>query len=256
MKIKILGAHNLESENTRFCNLLIDGVLAVEASALTSSLSFSDQQKLKAVLLSHQHYDHIRDMPALAINFQEYDSSIHVYSTRPVYETLANHLLNNVVYPNFLERPPQKPAVKFETIEPGRVVSIAGYAVLPVSVMHTIPTVGYQISSAEGKRVFYSSDTGPGLAECWEQISPDLLIIETTVPNDYEEFAIRTGHLTANLLQKELEDFRKLKGYITKTVTVHMSPIYEKTIEAELAAVARYLNTEIRPGFEGMEIDL
>ena len=178
MQIKVLGAHNLESENTRFCSLLIDGVIAVDAGALTSSLSFTEQQEIKAVLLTHQHYDHIRDIPALAINYQEHDNTIDVYSTQPVYDALSNHLLNDIIYPNFVERPTVKPALKFHVLNPGQTVSIAGYKVLPVKVTHAIPAIGYRITSAEGKTVFYTSDTGPGLTECWEMVSPDLLIIE------------------------------------------------------------------------------
>lgn len=256
MQIKVLGAHNLESENTRFCNLLIDGTIAIEAGALTSSLTLADQQKLKAVLLTHQHYDHIRDIPALAINYQEHESSIDIYSTQAVYEALTNHFINDIIYPNFTKRPQKKPAVRLQIIEPGKEISIDGYSVLPVKVTHAIPTIGYQITSAEGKTVFYTSDTGPGLTECWEVVSPELLIIETTAPNSYKEFALKTGHLTAELLQKELEDFRKRKAYLPKTVVVHMSPIHEKTIEEEIAVAAQNLGSEIQLGFEGMQIDI
>jgi ribonuclease BN (tRNA processing enzyme) len=223
MQIKVLGAHNLESENTRFCSLLIDGVVAVDAGALTSNLSFTEQQELRAVLLTHQHYDHIRDVPALAINYGEHDNTIDVYSSQSVNEALANHFLNDILYPNFMEKPPKKPAVQLHTVESGMPFSVAGYNILPIQVTHAIPTIGYQITSAEGKTVFYTSDTGPGLTECWEAVSPELLIIETTAPNSYKEFALKTGHLTAELLQKELEDFRKHKDYLPKTVVVHIS---------------------------------
>ena len=47
MDIKLLGTHNTESRDTRLVSLLIDGVLAIDAGALTSSLSFEDQLKLK-----------------------------------------------------------------------------------------------------------------------------------------------------------------------------------------------------------------
>ena len=57
MQIEVLGAHNIESRDSRHVSLLIDDVLAIEAAALTSSLPFKAQQKLKAVLLTHQHYD-------------------------------------------------------------------------------------------------------------------------------------------------------------------------------------------------------
>ena len=256
MQIKVLGAHNLESENTRFCSILLDDVIAVDAGALTSNLSFTEQQKLEVVLLTHEHYDHVRDIPALAINYQEHDNTIDIYSSQSVNEALANHFLNDILYPNFLEKPPSKPAVQLHTVEPGVPFSVAGYDILPVQVTHAIPTIGYQITAIDGKKVFYTSDTGPGLTECWEKVSPDLLVIETTVSNEYKEFALKTGHLTPDLLQKELDDFRKIKGYIPKAVVVHMSPLHEKTIEEEIAAAARNLDTEIRLGFEGMQIDL
>lgn len=256
MEIKVLGAHNLESENTRLVSLLIDGILALDAGALTSSLSLTDQRNLKAVLLTHQHYDHMRDVPALAINLYEHGNTIDLYSNRPAHDALADHLMNNIVYPNFMERPPEKPTVLSNIVEPGKATPVAGYTVLPVKVTHAVATVGYQVTSAEGKSVFYTSDTGPGLAGCWEQVSPDLLITETTVPNDYEEFALKTGHLTPGLLQKELEDFRRIRGYLPRTIVVHMSPFYEKTIETEIAEVTRELNAEVRLGFEGMRVDL
>ena len=234
MYVQLLGAHNLESRDSRYVSLLIDDVLAIEASALTSSLSLAAQLKLKAVLLTHQHYDHVRDIPALGMNFFLHQSTIEICSTRSVYEVLAAHLLNDTIYPNFMEKPPEKPAVRFRVLEPHRAEQIAGYSVLAVPVNHAVPAVGYQVTSADGKALFYSSDTGPGLAECWQQVSPELLIIEVTAPDRYEEFAHRSGHLTPGLLGQELEGFRKLKGYLPQVVLVHMNPVEEKDIATEI----------------------
>jgi len=259
MKIRILGAHNIESQGSRCISFLIDGVLAIDAGALTSSLAFPEQQKLKAVLLTHQHYDHIRDIPALGMNFFLFEKTIEIYGTRPVYETVSSHLLNNVLYPNYMERSPEKPAVLFKMVEPGRMEVIAGYTVLPVSVIHAVPTIGYQITSSDGKKVFITSDTGPGLflqLKDWKQVSPDLLIIEVTALNKYDDFAHQSGHLTPALLQQELETFREIKGYLPQVITVHMNPLDEKGIKDEIATIARVLNTKIRLGYEGMRIDL
>jgi len=256
VNIRILGAHNIESQSSRCISFLIDDVLAVDAGSLTSGLTFPEQRKLKAVLLTHQHYDHVRDIPALGMNFLLYEKTIEIYSTRPVFETLSAHLLNNVLYPDFMEKPPEKPAIQFKIIEPGRTETIAGYTVLPVPVNHAVPTVGYQITSADGKKVFITSDTGPGLDNCWKQISPDLLIIELTALNKYTDFARQSGHLTAALLRQELESFREIRGYLPHLVLVHMNPLDEKGIKTELAVVARALNTKIRFGYEGMRIDI
>ena len=256
MKIQILGAHNTVSEETQCISLLIDDVLAVDAGTLATSLSLAAQQKLRGVLLTHHHYDHIRDIPALGINFLLHRSTLEIYATRSVRDLLAAHLLNDIIYPNYLERPKDRPPLKYHEVQPGRAESIAGYTVLPVAVNHAVPAVGYQVTAASGKKVFYTSDTGPGLAECWKQVAPDLLLIELTAVNKYTDFAREAGHLTPVLLQEELESFIEIKGYLPQVVTVHMNPLDEKGIKGEIAVVARALNTTIRLGHEGMRLDL
>lgn len=256
MKVRILGAHNIESDSTGCISMIVDDIMAVDAGALTSSLSFQAQQNLKAVLLTHPHYDHVRDIPALGMNFYLNENSIDVYATLPVREALAEHLLNDSLYPNFMEKPPEKPSIRFHTLEPGRRESIIGYEVLPLSVNHAVPTVGYEISSPDGKKLFFTADTGPGLDECWRQVSPDLLIIEVTAVNKWAEFSIGSGHLTPSMLQKELESLLKLKGKLPRIVTVHMNPLDEKEIKEEIGEAARALNTEIKLGYEGMIIEI
>ena len=185
-----------------------------------------------------------------------HNSCIDVYSTQPVHQALTTHLINDVLYPNYLEKPPEKPAIKFHTLEAGREETIAGYSVLPVKVNHAVPTVGYQITSAEGKKVFITSDTGPGLTECWKQVTPDLLIIETTMLNKHEESARMTGHLTAELLRQELVSFKEIKGYLPQIIIKHINALDEKEIRSELEAASRTLNTGLLPGYEGMRINL
>ena len=256
MDIHILGAHNCESQNSRLVSLLIDEVLAIDAGCLTSSLSLPAQQKLKAVLITHRHYDHIRDVPAIAMNFFLQGATIKIYSIPSVYDALSIHLLNGELYPNFLEKPQNNPTIKFTIIEPGKLELIEGYSILPIPVNHFIPAVGYQVTAPEGKSVFYTADTGPGLAGCWQHISPDLIVAEVTVPNRYEEFAKEKGHLTPSLLQQELIGFRELKGYLPPVVTVHMNPGLDKEIETEIAAVAATLNSSIKLAYEGMQLHL
>jgi len=237
-------------------SLLIDGTLVLDAGGLTSSLSFTAQQKIKAVLLTHQHYDHIRDIPALAMNFALQKATINIYSTSEVHDVLATHLLNGILYPKFMERPQGHPTVKFITLEPGKAKEIEGYNVLAVTVNHAVPAIGYQITSAEGKKVFYTGDTGPGLAECWTQVSPHLLFVDVTAPNKYEEFFKEAGHLSPNLLKQELISFRKLRGYLPQVVIVHTSPFFEKEIKSEASALAEELESPVAIAHEGMRLHL
>ncbi|MBE9483023.1 MAG: MBL fold metallo-hydrolase [Chloroflexi bacterium] len=256
MDIQVLGAHNLESQNTRLMSLLIDDTLAIDAGCLTSSLSFPAQQRLKAILLTHQHYDHIRDVPTLALHLALQNATINIYSIQAVYDALSTHLLDGKLYPKFLEQPPQNPTIKFTIVEAYKIKQVEGYDILAIPVNHTVPTVGYQITSPDGKAVFYTGDTGPGLANCWRYVSPRLLFIEVTAPDSYEEFAKGLGHLTPALLKRELISFQEVKGYLPQVVVVHINPNLEEEIAAEIAAVARDLNNPITLAYEGMQIHL
>ena len=256
MDVQVLGAHNCESQSSRLISLLIDDVLAIDAGCLTSSQSFAAQQRLKAILLTHQHYDHIRDVLTLALNLALRNATINIYSIQPVYDALSTHLLDGKLYPKFLEQPPQNPTIKFTIIEACKVKQIEGYSILAVPVHHAEPTVGYQVTSSDGKAVFYTGDTGPGLAECWSYVSPELVVIEVTMPDSYEELARRSGHLTPSLLKQELTSFQDVKGYLPQVIVVHMSPNLEEEIAAEIAAVANDLNSPITLGYEGMQLHL
>jgi ribonuclease BN (tRNA processing enzyme) len=256
MKIQFLGAHNCESQEMRLVSLLVDDILALDAGGLTSSLSFSAQLKLKAVLLTHQHFDHIRDIPTLGMNFFLRRANINIYSIPLVFDVLKTYFLNDKLYTNFLEQPAGKPTFRFTALEPLKPVQIEGYSVLAVPVNHSHPTVGYQITSPDGKTLFFTGDTGPGLAECWQQVAPQLLITEVTAPSRYDDLGRRSGHLTPNLLKQELIVFRTLKGYLPQVATVHMSPDLETEIATELASVAEELHTTISLAHEGMELRL
>jgi ribonuclease BN (tRNA processing enzyme) len=155
-----------------------------------------------------------------------------------------------------LERPPANPTIKFKIIESQKIEQIEDYSILAVPVNHPVPAVGYQITSHEGKKIFYTGDTGTGLAECWTHVSPHLLFMEVTAPNRHEEFAKESGHLTPNMLKQELTSFQKLKGYLPKVILVHLNPYLEKEIEAEVAEVAEALDNSITLAREGMRLRL
>jgi cAMP phosphodiesterase len=256
MKISFLGAHNTESKDTKLVSLLIDDILALDAGGLTSSLSFARQLKLRAVLLSHQHYDHIKDIPLLGMNLFLNNASIDVYSIPSVYKSLTNYLLNDNLYPKFLEETEGGATIKFHIVKPYQVFKIDGYSILPLPVAHAVPAVGYQIASVGSETVFYAGDTGPGLADCWQHTSPRLIIIEVTASDKYMQFGREKGHLTPALLKGELSGFQKVKGYLPDVVTVHMNPSLESEIEAELAVIAEELGNSIKLAYEGMKIEL
>lgn len=256
MEIRVLGAHNCESLTTSCVCFLIDGKLAIDAGALTSNLSIKEQQNLEAILLTHHHYDHIRDLPGIALNCSIAGARINIYSSADVRTTIETHLLNGSVYPRFQEVPRKRPSIVLNVLKPFEPRCVDGHQVMAVPVRHFGNTVGYQVMNAEGSSVFYTADTGPGLVDLWQRISPGLLIIDVTWPNDHEEFARKTGHLTPVLLERELLDFRKCQGYLPRVVAVHMDAGLESQIREELKAVAKRLGIPITVGHEGMRLKI
>jgi len=254
MELQILGAHNCETRDARLTSLLLDRVIAIDVGGLTSSLSLQEQEEIKAVLITHHHFDHIRDLATLGMN--RYNSGpVSVYALESVLDVISRYLLDGKLYPDFRIRPStEKPSLRLCPIEPYKEVSIEGYAVLPLPVNHCIPTVGYQITALDSKSLFYTGDTGTNDARLWEHVTADLLITETTVPNKYSDIAEETGHLTPQSLKQELLDFQKARGSLPPVAIVHMSPHIEDDIRREIAQVAAELGADITPAYEGMRI--
>jgi ribonuclease BN (tRNA processing enzyme) len=254
MELKILGAHNCESKDARLTSLLIDGTIAIDVGSLTSSLSIEEQRRVKAILITHHHFDHIRDLATFGMN-TFMTGTTNVYALDSVLAVISTHLLNDVLYPDFQNKPsPQKPAFKFCPLEPHKEVPIEGYAVLPLPVNHNVPTVGYQVTAPDKKSIFYTSDTGRNPSSLWEAVSPGLLITEVTLSDRFESFVQETGHLTPRLLKQELLDFKRVRGYLPPVITIHLSPHVEAEIEEEVAQVAKELAADITLGNEGMKV--
>jgi phosphoribosyl 1,2-cyclic phosphodiesterase len=258
VEVQILGAHQLELKGARLTSLLIDGTLVVDAGGLTSALSLTKQKKIKAVLLTHHHFDHTRDLVTLAANAGYYwRGQLEVYALRYTLDIVTTCLLDGKIYANFLEYPSkEKPTLILEAIEPYIRKTIAGYDVLAVPVKHSVPTVGYQITSSDGKSLFYTSDTTVGISNHWQYVYPQLLITGVVGPNKYGDWLKKAGHLSAELLKEELTQFRQLKGYLPRVIIIHIGNLFEQEIKEEVARVAQELEADISLGREGMKITL
>jgi len=237
-------------------SILVDNILALDAGGLTASLSLEDQQKIRAILLTHHHFDHSRDLITLGANCGKFSDPVKVYALSRTIEIVNSCLLDGRMYLDFSKYPsPEKPFLQMETIQPFETKSVEGYDVLAIPVNHPVSSVGFQVTS-NGKSLFYTGDTGPDLAECWGKISPQLLIIEATGINEADDFLREVGHLSAQLLKQELRQFHHIKGYFPRVVVVHITPQYENEIRREIQEISQELGTSIEIGYEGLEISL
>ncbi|MDD5604450.1 MAG: MBL fold metallo-hydrolase [Dehalococcoidales bacterium] len=252
MEVRILGAHNTESGTSRLAGVLIDRVVALDAGSITSSLSINEQIKLEAVLLTHQHYDHIRDIPGLGMNLYLNRKTIPVCALPETLDMLSAYVLNGQVYPQFTHRPADNPNLVFKPVRPGEGFNIGTYQILPVTMPHSVPSVGYLITGIEKLSMFYTGDTGCGFASRIESLEPDILIVEVTAPSRFGDSDWSNKHLTPAFLEQELILFRTAADYIPRIICVHMYEALEEEIRTELSEVAARLEADITPAYEGM----
>jgi ribonuclease BN (tRNA processing enzyme) len=255
MDVRILGAHVSEIADAKPTALVVDETLALDAGSLCSGLTLDEQRKLKAILITHYHYDHVKDLPMIGMNFA-YHGCLDVYATATVFQALSTHLLDGKLYPNFLQWPDSQPALNFIRMEEYGRITIAGYSVMALPVPHGVPAVGFHVASPEGKSLFFTGDTAGGLSGCWEHISPELFITEMSWPQDMEAWARKTTHLSPQILRTDLVEFRRLKGYLPQIVLIHLDPAHESEVAAEVAEIARELDASIALGREGMVISI
>jgi ribonuclease BN (tRNA processing enzyme) len=258
VQFRVLGGHQVESAGGRPTSFLIDDRIALDAGGLLGSLTLEQQDAIDALIITHYHYDHVRDLPFLALGALDVARQIDVYCTHQAKEVLTQHLLCQPIWPDlFKPLGPMGPSLRHKRIVPGTSFKVGEYEVLPIDNRHhTVPVVGYQFTTPGGKRLVYTGDTGPGIRDVWPLIDPDVLITELTWPNEMRPMAQQAGHLTPVTLAEELTALRDLKGGLPRIVVCHINQRHEPKVRAELDEVARRLQASIEVADEGMLIDL
>ncbi|HST04182.1 MAG TPA: MBL fold metallo-hydrolase [Chloroflexia bacterium] len=231
-------------------SILVDGKLAIDAGGLTTALTLEEQANIEAILVTHKHFDHVKDLVGLAHNNWQV-RSLHIHCIDDTRDALQAHIFNDVLWPTMSEQIGPYYPLTWHRVEAGAQFDLLGYSITPIEMSHSVPTVGYFIQK-DGASFFYTADTRAQGNPSWAAIRPDLLIAETTMANEHERIATMVGHMTPATLGSELRAFHAKQGYYPPTVCVHINPHQEPTIIPELTALASELGAEITPGHEGM----
>ena len=245
MELRILGTHNYESRDTRMASYLVDGVLALDAGSLTRALTFEEQSRVRAIVLSHRHFDHTRDLVPLGLYARNAEFTVDVYGIQDTIDYLRDHLLNPRLGPDFTQVPsPERPAFRFHVVRFYEEFEVLGCSAVAVPVPHAVPAAAFQIASNDVK-LFYTGDTGRGIGEQWSYVSPDVVLTEVTFGNDNEAKANEVGHLTPSLLGEVLDDFKAELGYLPIVIASHIHPPWEEAVRAELKQLSGRLGSKI-----------
>jgi ribonuclease BN (tRNA processing enzyme) len=254
LRVRVLGAHNLEAGPARHTCFLIDGVLGIDAGSLVSSLSLVEQGEIRALLITHQHFDHSRDIPTLGLTTMGSPESINVYGLSATLESVHAHLLDGLVYPDLTkELNGTPPRLRPHSVEPDVAFETLGYTVKPVAASHPVPAVGYIVKSPSGGCVAYTGDTdGDLLPLLQDELEPEVVFVDVTYPDRLQWRAEVSGHLTPALLERQLGAALTDGVSLPRIVPVHLSLQERDEIHEELSAVARRLDVDLTPGYEDM----
>jgi len=236
MKIKVLGCSGAALPGHHLPGFLVDGKILFDAGSLTNVLDVKAQLKIENIFITHAHLDHVIGIPFLADNIiiRNIRHKVNILGIRPVVRTIKKDLLNSSVWPDFTVIPRiQNGILNLIELKASQSVKINDYTITPYKVNHSVPAVGYLVEDKRKRRFFYTGDTGP-FDGTWEKLGTEplhCLIIEVSFPNRMGKIAIQTGHLTPQLLRKEL---LKVKQVPERIYITHLKLQYFKTIKKEL----------------------
>lgn len=246
MRISILGCSGGRGKNLRPTAFLIDGKILLDAGAVTEALTIERCADIDHILVTHSHIDHISDLPFLAqLAFNVRKKPIILYSIKETKEKISEHMFNGHIYPDLSVIPNKKIAkLTYKILKPLEQTVVSSYNILPIPVNHTVPAVGYLIDDGETAFAFTGDTYLTNLF--WETIQGhqrlSTIIIEASFPNRLEEVARITGHLTPNLLVKEIE---KLNRGDVKIFATHIMPLYRKEVIEELRDLSKKLPLKV-----------
>lgn len=239
MKIRVIGCSGAVIPGHRAPSFLLDEEIVFDAGSFSDVLDEKAQMKIKHIFITHAHIDHLVSIPFFADNIivSEQPKRVSIYSISPVLKVIKEHLFNTALWPDFTIIPkPENAILNLAKLTAGKSIRVNSYSVTPYEVNHIVPAVGYLIQDRRGKRVFYTGDTGPS-AQTWEKLGNrkiDCLIIDVSFPNSLSGMALRSGHLTPELLMKEIGRMRQKPIQICAT---HLKPQYLGTLREELKEI-------------------
>ncbi|MDI7268467.1 MAG: 3',5'-cyclic-nucleotide phosphodiesterase [Myxococcota bacterium] len=238
MEIRVLGASGGEAPGEPMACFLLGGAVAFEGGSLARSLSIRGQVALRGIILSHAHWDHVRDLPMLAdTRAQRGAPPLPVHATAPTIAALRAHVFNGAIWPDFTRIPSRsRPAVRFVEMKPGRAFRLAGMTFRAIPVDHTVPTVGIVASDASGAVVF-SGDTGP-TDQLWAEAVRlggrlRAVFVECSFPRRMEKLARISRHLSPDSLAAEVRKLGRAAGRVP-VYLYHVKPGYARDVTAQV----------------------
>jgi cAMP phosphodiesterase len=216
---------------------LINDTLAIDAGAIAIGLSREEQLRIRSIIITHTHLDHVFSLPLYLTDlFEEIHESVRLYATQSDFDALQRYIFNHRVWiPLDLMKNTEVDLISFQPIRSGESFLAEGLKVTPVEVTHTILTHGLIVEDGESALLF-TSDTGP-TERIW-QVARECdklraIFIDLSFPNRLTELARASQHHSPATLLEEMSKIRP----DTPIYGVHVKAAYRDQIVEEIESL-------------------
>jgi len=214
---------------------VIDDCAAIDAGSLATASDSTQKKQIRDIVLTHAHLDHIAGLPLFIDDlFACLSEPILIHATAEVIEILERDIFNWDIYPRFSELTNEfGAALEYRPFEIGEEFSIKHLRFKSVSVNHKVPSVGFVVS--DGKTTFaFSGDTAE-TNDFWKVVNDeekmDAVLIECAFPNELDDLAEISHHLTPKTLKKEIA---KLRHASSPIYVINLKPMYREEIVKQI----------------------
>lgn len=245
MRVTVLGCNGSITGTLRTTCYRVDDDLLIDCGTGAGELSLQQAIAIDTVFLTHAHLDHCCLLPMLADaadNFR--DTPLTVYALPQTIAAIRRNLLNGEIWPDYTAIPsPERPYIRFQTIEMGETVALNGRKITALPARHAVPCAAYQLDSGTASLV-YSGDT-TYCEEFWQALNRianlKYLLIENTLLNANTAGAARSGHMTASLLARGMRGLQRP----VELFIVHMEAGREDETFSEIRSALPEFNPQV-----------
>jgi cAMP phosphodiesterase len=200
-------------------------------------MAASQEQQLgiRDIVLTHAHLDHIAGLPLFLDDlFSALTEPVTVHAAPSVISILEESVFNWDVYPRFSELSNANgPVLRYDPFTPTEEFKVKHLTFRPLAVNHKVPSFGYLISDGNGTIVL-SGDTAE-MDGFWSVVNDtadiSAILLECAFPNELEDLAQISHHLTPKRLKTELS---KCEIPDCPVYVINLKPMYRETIIAQL----------------------
>jgi cAMP phosphodiesterase len=216
---------------------LINETLAIDAGAISIGLSLQEQLRLRSIVITHSHLDHIFSLPLFVVNFfEQIKEPINLFATQADFDVLGQYIFNQRVWvPLEKLKNAQTELIRYHPFNSGDSFFAEGLKITAIPVTHTVQTHGLLVED-DKTALLFTSDTGATeriwqvAAECRKLRA---VFIDLSFPNRMTDLARLSYHHSPLTL---IEELSKIKPEI-QIYAIHLKVAYRDQIESEVATL-------------------